>query len=179
MQKLLICSILVFGMACKKSSDSNNTGSQSPQPKFQFTANGTVYTWNAVDVGGVWTNYPTIVKSTGSVNGTAVTSYSFRTNNSSGQQGYSLILGLCSGCSTISSGTYPVGNGKDVDSYFNGVGYSITTANNANTNYTVTISSITNGLANGTFSGVLQPRTAGSGPTLTITNGTFSNIPVQ
>jgi hypothetical protein len=166
-------------MACKKSSDTNNnTNNQAPQPKFQFTANGNVYTWNAVDIGGVWTNFPTIHKNTGSNNGTPTTNYSLQTNNSNGQQGYSLILSLCS-CTSISPGTYPTAGGKDSDSYFNGVGYSLTSANSANTNYTVTISSITNGLANGTFSGVLQPRTAGAGPTLNITNGSFSNIPVQ
>jgi hypothetical protein len=75
-------------------------------------------------------------------------------------------------------GTYPTNN-KDVDARFNSISYSSASPNFANTTYTVNITSIGNNLAAGTFSGVLQPTTSGSGPVITITNGTFSNLPIQ
>lgn len=166
---LFSMSIILFQISCKKDAVAQTTTEPcAKQPKLQFLGNGTLYNFDALLYGGLWIDFPYIHRRDGSPGAFAIsTKISLPAHN--GQRvGTNLIIDLAPISSTLSVGNYP--NTPAVIFQFQ----NNTTTYASSTNYVVNISKIENNKATGTFSGTL---TSGSGP-MSITQGTFSDIPI-
>jgi hypothetical protein len=131
-----------------------------PQPKFQYKANGALINQDAVyDPRVGYITYPAIIKYNGSG------SYEFRSFNVTvGSLPNRLIFFIQA--NTITQTTYTT---TGSDSYNGGLGY-------FSGNQTITITRVSNGYADGTFSGTISRTNPAS--TVTITEGKFSNLPI-
>ena len=164
---VIVVSITIF--ACSKSGGSSTTITKPPQPKLQCYENGVLYNYDAIwDSTFGWKQFGGFEKDS-SASLTYVTN-ALSTNVTNHNQSNYLYLGLPNKLTSI--GSY-YGNSKTnamLDAVFNGV-----YASSGNNTDTIIVTSLTNGIASGTFVATIK---LGNNTVLHITNGTFSNLPV-
>ena len=140
----------------------------------QYYANGVLVNCDAIaDVNLGWIGYPYINSSTSR-------QLRIDLHGSNHQRDDGINLGLCNNCgSVITLGQYPINTvgSKSIDCKIQSFFYNNGPPHNAG-DYTVNVTLIQNGLASGSFSGILLPYYSGD-PVMNITNGTFSNIPTN
>ena len=165
----------------------NQTTTICPQPSLQFKGNGILYVCNAVaDSRLGWVGFPRLVNQDNPSNNYSGYNLEFTNHKIYSEEG-------------TWSANYPITQ-NTVDAYidFGPTVANLTVGNYSNTdmgmgfpnlNYTyetnpnslnLNITSLTNGLASGTFSGSIPGGTGplNNGPQMIITDGIFSNIPV-
>jgi hypothetical protein len=133
-----------------------------PQPKFQYKANGALIIADAVyDPRVGYVNYPAITKSY-----RYASIYEF--SSFGGEEIVPLTTRLYFGISAnvLTQTTYACTNS---DSSIGGINYD-------GENMTITFTRVSNGYADGTFSGTISRTSPAS--TVTITEGKFSNVPI-
>lgn len=165
--------LLFIFVLCMQITSCKKTPSD-PQPKLQFHGNGQLYVMNADNLGGRWGNGPSISRATSFYQGQSKSDYYLYALAGIDTLNWIKEIELCEG--DLSEGAYPT-NRKYAMIIFNGVEYGCFCGDTANTHYNVNITTISNGLATGNFSGVFYPFISGSSP-FVITDGTFSNIPI-
>lgn len=177
-----VCIIaLSLGITSCKKDTTSATVSIGLQPKLQFYANGTLINLDAIRDNTLgWTQSPKITKEKYTLNGNKVFTLSSSdkmTSNTGINLGISLssILSVQSYPQNINNGNNDSA-GKNTDCSILGVYYD--SDNSKPGIYTITIMSITNNLVSGTFSGNLIPYYSGNANAV-ITNGTFSNLPIE
>ena len=170
-------SIVVFNISCNKESDAqpqSQTFCMGPQPKFQFKANGKLYVCD-----------PAFDKRIGWVMANSSIREYYSPDLFSSSQGTELGGGLVtssgkrvfinlflSNTSTPSVGTYNE-NSIQSDSRFEEFDNN---SYNSST-HTITFTRVSNGTADGTFSGTVRTTNTNPIKTVTITDGVFSNVP--
>jgi len=176
-------SIILFNISCNKESDaqpnSNSSNCMGPQPKFQYKANGKLYICDPVfdkRIGWTQANNTFFTGYTPSLSSSAVgsTELSGGLTTSSGKEVFiNLFLSINS---TPSVGTYNENNISSDCRFeeFDNYSYSSST-------HTITFTRVSNGTADGTFSGTVKTSSFAGQPnpnkTVTITEGVFTNIP--
>lgn len=186
MKKLLLASvaltmfsisIILFQISCKKEVLAQAASFTCAQkPKLQFYGNGILYSFDAVLYSGLWLDFPYIKAY--SIN-PSTSNFRIYADLKLTEKDYisvvhSVSIDLASYTNNIIVGNYPTNNIIPAFRFvlYTGPANLITFAS---TNYVVNISKIENNLATGTFSGTLLSPV---GAPYTITQGTFSNIPV-
>jgi hypothetical protein len=172
-------SIVLFNISCNKDSDAqqqNQTNCMGPQPKFQFRANGKLYICDPVfdkRIGWVQANNFDWIEgytpSLSSDEDNTLLSGGFSTV--SGADNYiNLALSITS---TPTVGTYNENNIESDCRFedFDNTGYYRST-------HTIKFTRVSNGTADGTFSGTVRTTDTNPVKTVTITDGVFSNIPI-
>lgn len=176
-------SMIVFQISCNKSSVAQRPSDcVGPQPKLQFVANGVTYNCDAIYKEGLgWVKAPYI--NTGAVFGAG--GFTLVASSTKGYDDGMYIfsnlqhtahLSLYKNAQIAANSSYTIQNGHNVALYNNGT-LVARAENNTTTSISLTITSIVNGYASGTFSGQTDsndPRL----PRINISEGTFSNIPV-
>jgi len=172
---LLLClfstAIIIFQLSCSQQAPAQTSSCIGAQPKFQFKANGNLYVCDAVFdsrlgwVGNFQSRYNVAPNLEGI---TGIYSLSGAVRNSSGLT--SLIF-MFSSTNPPSFGTY---NGSSSDCCFSFD--SVNTYNRGS--QIINFTRISNGTADGTFSGTVQKGMPTPTQTINITEGVFSNIPV-
>lgn len=178
-------SIVLFNISCNKESDAqpqSQTFCMGPQPKFQFKANGKLYICDPVfDKRIGWTkanNYegtdatdgytPDLhIGRDGSVIGGGYTSASFADTY------INLALKITS---TPTTGIPYNENDIESDCRFEDFDNNNSFYNRST--HTITFTRVSNGTADGTFSGTVRTTNTNPIKTVTITDGAFSNIPI-
>lgn len=155
-------SIILFQISCTKEADSQSSTSSclSLKPTFQFKINGLVKNCDAVynELIG-WDKCP-IIQQYGNKNWILI-GRSGR-NSSLNAEGIYLTGSTTTPVVGTSSNTNPFAVIDNIAYYFG--------------NYTIIITKIENNRASGTFSGTLK--VTSTSPSLQITEGTFSNLPI-
>jgi len=181
-------SIIIFQFSCSQQAPAQISGTNCfiPQPKLQFKGNQILYTCDAItDSRFGWIGYPFII-----INSTGVCSFEFinvkppnfgysgspiwwvnfpsTPNKIEGSLSFN-ILG-----SSLNIGNYST---NDIVFSFNENLYHYESVPNS---ISISITSISNGLASGTFSGIIPAvnNTVSHGPQMNITEGLFNNIPI-
>ena len=175
-------SIVLFNISCNKDSDAqqqNQTNCMGPQPKFQFRANGKLYVGDPVfDKRIGWTkvnNYEGTNSGDGYTPelsiGSDVTLLSGGYTSASFADNY-VNLAL-STTSTPTVGTYTENNIISDCRFedFDNTGYTRST-------HTIKFTRVSNGTADGTFSGTVRTVNTTPVKSVTISEGVFSNIPI-
>ena len=149
---VVVLSITIFSCT-KDGGSSTSSTTQPPQPKLQFYGNGVLYNFDAMwDSRVGWISYPAIVKDSTSTIGSTNT-LSTNTQKSSNGGRYTWInLGFP--CLLNSIGTYTAFyNNTSNNAMFD---CSLNQNNGWIGTDTITVSSLSNGLASGTFVGTVQ-----------------------
>ena len=158
-------SITLFQLSCSKSSEAQTQTSNciGTQPKMQFKWNNNLSNCDAVfDAKLGWKTSPTINGKNNNFTLMSWEGYGYLSTSVA-----SLNLYFPNGQQPV-VGSYTVTNGF-CDCFINNTQYSKGT-------YTIVITSVANGYANGTFYGSVST-TSGSS-TVTLTEGVFTNIPI-
>lgn len=168
MKKLLLASavlltfslsLVIFNLSCNRPAEAQQTNNYclGPQPKLQFKLNGVVQNCDAVFSPLVgWDKCPLLEGA-----GTTWSLFGFSGRTLSGDGGFELKL---SGSPSIKTYLDSRPRVRDYNTFYE-VG-----------NYTVTITSISNNRASGTFSG--QVRNLSGSATAQITEGVFTDVPI-
>jgi hypothetical protein len=173
-------SFTVFNLSCNKPADAqpqSQTFCMGPQPKFQFKANGKLYVCDPVfdkRIGWVMTNGSEFEGYTpGLFIGNDGSELGGGLITTSGEETY--INLFLSTTSIPSPGTYNENNiGSDSNFDFDNCSYTGST-------HTITFTRVSNGTADGTFSGTVKTGSFScqtTPKTVTITEGVFSNVPI-
>jgi hypothetical protein len=162
-------SIILFNISCNKESDAQPSTSNcvGPQPKVQFNANGKTYNGDyKFDQRLGWTTNE-FESTTIQLSNNLMEFYIWSSN-------YYSRLGLkFPNVSNLTAGTTYTYLAQPGNSYFDNT----TGSSEKGGTISVTFTRVSGGTADGTFSGAIS-YTAPSNQTVTITNGTFSNIPI-
>ena len=182
MRYYMIIPALALVLGCKKSSTSSTA---STAPTFQFNVNGTVYQMNG---NGATTNLGAKFDQAIGVGctGNADTLYWLEATDSEGDGctiGTTLVssLSVMTYTNSYSFQAGPNGNCTEDPVDVKVLSYSSTwfTIEKSGDYTTIVVTSIHDGLADGTFSGQLSPNDPIVPPaSMTITNGQFKNIPI-
>ena len=180
---LFSISVLIFQFSCSQQAPAQISGTNciGPQPKFQFKANGVLYVCDALydsRVGWYGNLFGQLQEGGGNlpriINGdTIILSGALKTTSSNST--YTYIGLFIPNATLLSTGAIYTSTNVYTDcnfsfSYGNGYMYN-------KSNHTVTFTRVSNGTADGTFSGAVWPTSAPS-QVVTITDGVFSNLPV-
>lgn len=176
----LILAVSIGILSCKKDATSV-TASIGLQPKLQFYANGTLVNLDAIaTVDHGWLQSPHISKvlnasdMSGNFEFILAAAHTSISDINLGVS-YNATLQVQSYSYNTNKGNL---NGKIIDCGIFGVSYNVDDNTRPNGTYTITITTITNNLISGTFYGNLYPHDSGN-PNAVITNGTFSNLPIE
>ncbi len=170
---LFSISILIFQMSCSQQAPAQTSNSNciGPQPKFQFKANGNLYICDAIFdsrlgwVGNVIPyNVVPHIQPDGQNGSYGLTGW---VKNASGN---TFINFYFPSTNTVTVGTY---NSSSSDCQFSFDSHSYNSGSQV-----INFTRVSNGTADGTFSGTVQSVMATPTQVVTITEGVFSNIPV-